>query len=357
MYLKKIYIIPFCLLLACNHVIISPDEPLVVVATDFIKAVDISSLPEIESLGTIFYNEAGKPEDMLTTLKQAGCNTIRLRLWKNPITAHAGFEEVNAFVQRIKAKQMKVWLTVHYSDTWADPAHQTIPKVWENLSLPILKDSVYQYTQKIVTAMKPDIIQIGNEINSGLLLQMGSISQEDDFKSLLRSGIKAVRDHSPNSKIMLHYAGIASGANWFYDKVITLDYDYIGVSYYPLWHGKDLTELGRTLTDLNLTYKKEVLIAETSYAFTLGWNDYTNNIVGSDNQLLLAYPATPTGQKEYLAQIKKIAQASKAKGFCYWGAEWVAFKGNQSQEGSSWENQAFYDFQNKALPVFKVFNE
>lgn len=331
--------------------------PAPVEATDsFIKAADVSSLPEIEAYGTTFYNAAGKAEDMLTTLQASGCNTVRIRLWKNPTNAHSGFEEVKSFAQRAKTKQMKVWLTVHYSDTWADPAHQITPSAWTALSFPALQDSIYQYTKKIVTLIQPDIIQIGNEINNGFLLPLGSINQESNFKSLLGVGIRAVRDFAPKTKIMLHYAGIGSGADWFYEKMTSLDYDFIGVSYYPIWHGKDLNELSNSLKQLKQKFQKEVLIAETSYAFTLGWNDWTNNVIGLDNQLLADYAATPEGQKAYLAQIRHIVQnVAQAKGFCYWGAEWIAFKGNQSQEGSSWENQTLYDFNNKALPALEVF--
>ncbi len=321
----------------------------------FIKGVDISYLPEIETYPITFYNLQNQPEDMLTTLKNAGVNTIRVRLWKNPSNAHSGFEEVKAFAQRIKAKNMKVWLTVHYSDTWADPAHQIIPQIWQNTPLNALKDSIYAYTRKIMTEIKPEIIQIGNEINSGFVHPLGSISNLNNFKSLLLSGIQAVRNTEPSTKIMLHFAGLGNDADWFFEQIATLDYDYIGLSYYPLWHGKDLMALSNTLVMLKNKYQKEVLIAETSYPFTFLWNDWTNNVIGLDNQIIDTYSATPTGQKSYLLRIKEICKTGQASGFCYWGGEWVAFKGNQSQVGSSWENQALYNFENKALPVLEVF--
>lgn len=322
----------------------------------FVKAVDASFLPEIERTGITLYNETGAVENMLTTLKKAGCNTVRVRLWKNPAGLTSSLAEVQAFAQRIKSAGMKVWLCVHYSDTWADPANQITPNVWQNLPFLVLRDSVYQYTQQIVTKIQPEIIQIGNEINGGFLLPQGSLQQEANFKILLGAGIKAVRDHAPKAKIMLHFAGLAN-ADWFYSRMTILDYDWIGLSYYPLWHGKDLSILSQTLASLKNKYQKEVLIAETSYPFTLGWNDWTNNVVGDVNQLLTAYPATATGQRDYLLQIKQITRNAQAKGFCYWGAEWIAFKGNQAQNGSSWENQAFYDFNNRALPVFKALQD
>jgi arabinogalactan endo-1,4-beta-galactosidase len=142
-----------------------------------------------------------------------------------------------------------------------------------------------------------------------------------------------------------------------FNKVSTIDYDYIGLSYYPIWHGKFLTDVTATINTLSQTYNKKVIIAETAYPFTLNWNDLTNNVVGSNNQIIPNYPATIEGQKNYMLALKlAIQQTQNGLGFCYWGTEWVAFRGNQSSNGSSWENQAMWDFNSKALPVMQVFN-
>jgi arabinogalactan endo-1,4-beta-galactosidase len=325
----------------------------------FIRAADISFLPEIESSGTILYNNT-KAEDMLTTLKTAGCNAVRIRLWKNPSNGHSGMTEVKALAARVKKAGMKVWLTVHYSDTWADPAVQTIPAEWENLSFTDLKTAVATYTSTIITEINPDIIQIGNEINSGLLWPQGHlINQEVQCLALLSAASTTIRTKAPNTKIMIHYAGVkASDTNWFFNKIKSVDYDYIGLSYYPIWHGKDLEVVKTTINTLGKTYNKKVIIAETAYPFTLGYNDWTNNIVGLDTQLVSGYPATPDGQKSFVMAIKTVVKESEfGLGFAYWGGEWISFKGNQAANGSTFENQAFYDFNNKALPVLQVFNK
>ena len=111
------------------------------------------------------------------------------------------------------------------------------------------------------------------------------------------------------------------------------------------------------MQQLSNTHNKKILIAETAYPFTLEWNDWTNNIVGSDNQLILPeFPATPDGQKNFIKQIKKLtAEVENGMGFCYWGAELIAWKGIQSTDASPWENQALFDFDNKALSVLKEF--
>jgi arabinogalactan endo-1,4-beta-galactosidase len=322
----------------------------------FIKAADMSYLPLIESEGTVFYNNQLVAEDALQTLKKSGCNTIRIRLWHSPSDHHSGFNEVKLLAQRVKSLGMKVWLTVHYSDTWADPGQQSKPSAWNNLSFNLLKSQFEQYTQQIVTQIHPDIIQIGNEINNGFVFPEGNLTNnESQFLSLLASASNVIRAQSPSTKIMLHYAGI-QGASWFFSKTAAIDYDYIGLSYYPVWHGTDLNLLQQTLTSLGQTYSKKVLIAETSYPFTLGWNDWTNNVLGQTNQLHPNYPATLDGQKNFVEQIKAtIQQTPNGAGFCYWGAEWIAFRGTQASNGSSWENQALWDFNHKSVPAMTIF--
>ncbi|TAF69930.1 MAG: arabinogalactan endo-1,4-beta-galactosidase, partial [Flavobacterium sp.] len=218
--------------------------------------------------------------------------------------------------------------------------------------------AVASYTTTILTEINPDIIQIGNEINSGLLWPQGHlINQEAQCIDLLKTASATIRSKAPNTKIMMHYAGVlTTDTNWFFTKVKSVDYDYIGLSYYPIWHGKDLATIKTTIDALGKNFSKKVLIAETAYPFTLGFNDWTNNIVGLDSQLVSGYPATAEGQKNFVLAIKDLVKSSTyGQGFAYWGGEWVSFKGNQATNGSTFENQAFYDFSNKALPVLQAF--
>lgn len=322
-----------------------------------IKAADLSFLPEVRASGLVIKNEAGQAEDMLQTLKNNGATCIRLRLWKDPATSTSSFNTVKALSQEIKSKGMKVWLSVHYSDTWADPGHQQKPAAWNGLSFSQLKDSVFDYTKKIATEIAPDYIQIGNEINGGFLFPEGNMSNLTQLKELLSAGTQAVRAFAPNCKIMLHCAGY-DVADYFFTTLQTVDYDIMAVSYYPVWHGKSIAGLKTSLTDLSNSKNKPVIIAETAYPFTFGYNDFTNNIIGDNSQLIPAYPASKEGQLNYLLQIKNTMKAiPKAAGFCYWGAEWIALYGPASASGSSWENQALWDFDNKALPAISVFRD
>jgi arabinogalactan endo-1,4-beta-galactosidase len=357
---KLLFLLPLFLLMICCSDDNNSDENEPIIPEDnFIRAADMSFLPLIESENTTYFNSNNQTENALTTLKNAGCNTIRIRLWKNPIDSQSSFNQVKTFAQRVKQAGMKVWLTIHFSDTWADPGQQSIPSEWENLSFINLKNEVISYTETIITEIQPDIIQIGNEINSGLMWPQGHlINNENQCLELLNVACSTVRTQSPSTKIMLHYAGIGAGATWFFNKMTSIPYDYIGLSYYPIWHGKNLSELSLTINSLGQSYNKKVMVAETSYPFTLGWNDWTNNVVGLQEQIIPAYPATPEGQKNYMVTIKNLIQQTESGiGFCYWGGEWVAFRGNESSNGSSWENQALWDFDNKALPVMSVFKK
>ena len=325
----------------------------------FIKGADMSFLPLIESEGTQYYNANNQSEDALITLKNAGCNTIRIRIWNNSPENLSTFNEVKALAQRVRSAGMKVWVCVHYSDTWADPGWQAIPAAWANLSFSDLKVAFANYTSTVVAEIKPDIIQIGNEINNGFMWPKADLAtHENEFLELLSIASSTIRTQAPKTKILLHYAGIGADASWFYNKMTTVNYDYIGLSYYPIWHGKILEDVKSTISTLGQTHNKKVIIAETSYPFTLGFNDWTNNILGTTNQIIPLFSATPLGQKAYLqALIEKIKETQQGFGFCYWGTEWVAFRGNQSTNGSPWENQSLWDFNNRALPGMSVFAE
>lgn len=348
---------PLFLLVSCQNSSTSelpPEE-----TSFFYKGADISFYPRIAQKNLTFKDRNNVPRDFLHILQESGVNTIRLRLWHTPADEHASFQEVLSFSNQLKALGFKIWLTVHYSDTWADPAHQAIPAAWQNASYEVLKDSVYNYTSKVMDRINPDIIQIGNEVDSGILLPVGNVNtNRSQFLGLLNEGIQAVRDHNSTAKIMIHKAD-PNTALWFFDLLKTLDFDFIGLSYYPQWHGKDLSQLNTILSQLETTFPQDIFIAETAYPFTLDWNDHTHNVLGSNDQIIFPeYPASLDGQKAFLSEIKSMVNSlSKGVGFGYWGAEWVAFEGPLATNGSSWENQALFDFNLRATPALEVFAE
>jgi arabinogalactan endo-1,4-beta-galactosidase len=325
----------------------------------FIKAVDISGLPQIDSAAITFFNADSVAEDMLSILRANGVNTVRLRLWVNPSDGHCSLAEVKKFAESLRNKGFQLWISVHYSDSWADPSQQNTPKAWQACSFPALLDSVYAYTLGVVAEIKPEYIQIGNEINNGLLFPAGNRwSQPSNMLSILKRASAAVRAGSKDAKIIVHYAGLKD-ADLFFTQIDSIDYDVIGLSYYPIWHGKSLTLLGNTLNNVSSTFGKPVVIAETAYPFTLAWNDYTNNVVGLDSQLILPdYPATEDGQRLFLKSISSTVfnvPRSKGIGFCYWGAEQIAWRGKTATNGSSWENQALFNFDHRSVKALEAF--
>ncbi len=333
------------------------------------RGADLSFLPLLEKEGTKFYTSENTQQDLLSMGKEKGVNIVRLRLWHTPSDIHSSTAEVEAFAQRIKSNGLNWWLNLHYSDWWADPANQKLPAAWQNLSFPVLADSVYNYTFKVMTGLKaknilPAIVQIGNETNSGMLWSWGRVGGSFDnnwanYATLVKKGVDAVKAVDPSIKIMLHYAGV-DGASWYFNnlKIQDVNYDIIGLSYYPWWHIKTLTELQTDLNNLASTFNKDIFIAETAYPFTTNWNDYTNNILGANTVLLSGYEATPAGQFKFLTDLRGVVNKipnNRGIGFCYWAPDWVAFRGATSTNGSSWENVALFDFNNKALQGWNAF--
>ena len=128
--LKSILLISICCLAACKK---PAPPPSVQPETLAIIGTDLSFYPEIQGSGIQFSNTKGVQEDMLLTLKKAGFNTIRMRIWNQPETLTSSLESVAKLAAKCKTMGFKVWLTLHYSDTWADPGNQQKPKAWERL--------------------------------------------------------------------------------------------------------------------------------------------------------------------------------------------------------------------------------
>ncbi len=324
---------------------------------ELLRSADLSRWPEIASYNPEFKNRNGEIQAFLDILEAEGINTVRLKLWHSPDGRTSSLAEVDSFAHELKSRGFKIWLSLHYSDTWADPSQQNPPAAWSNLEFESLKDSIYQYTFRISQQIDADIVQIGNEINNGFIHPMGNrFSNPEQFQALLETASQAVREAGSSSEIMLHYAGFA-GAKDFFNEIPSSIYDCIGLSYYPKWHGKSLSSLSLAAEELTEVFDKDLYIAETAYPFTLDWNDWTNNIVGLESQLIPRYPATAEGQKEFLAEIRAICERNdRIQGFCYWGGELIAWKGDTATNASPWENQALFNFGNEALPVLEVFN-
>ncbi len=357
-----------------------PNPPAPDVDTTFYTGMDLSYQPFLENYDFDYKDENGEViDDLIQWVSDNGVNLIRIRLFHspdptNPILSASGLESVIPLSKKIKAGGNDILLDIHYSDTWADPGNQHVPEAWEGLSFDAISDSVYQYTKYILLSMHqqgvlPEIIQIGNETNSGFLWDHGKLWTGDDdnnwpnYTILIKSALSAVayvvKETGTGIKTMIHFAGL-DNADYFMQKLSEygVGFDIMGMSHYHNWHTKDLQALQDGLSEITSQYGKPVMIVETRYPFTLGWNDWTHNTVGEEGQLIPGYQASPEGQKEYFinfAQLLKDIPGHKGIGFVYWAPDMVAFDGPESTHGSSMENVAAWDFENKALPVFDVF--
>lgn len=240
---------------------------------------DISWLPEMEAEGRKFYDQ-GVEKNGIDLLKDLGFNTIRLRIFVNPENeegyspgkGYCGFTETLEMAKHVKEAGMELLLDYHYSDYWADPQKQFKPKAWEGLDFDALQDTVRAYTSRVMQALHdqgtpPDMVQVGNEINHGMIWPEGHISNPDQLAALLRAGTEGVEAVDAEVPVMMHVAlgGQNKEAIFWFDNMIArgVRFDIIGLSYYPRWHGT-LEDLGFNLNNLLERYNKPLNVVEYS---------------------------------------------------------------------------------------------
>jgi len=332
----------------------------------FVMGADLSYVNQILDKNGI-YRDSGNISDPYQIFKDYGANVIRFRLFHNPIWTkelygdqgtqmYNDFKDVKLGIERVKAQGMEVLLDFHYSDTWADPGKQYIPAAWESLSLEVLIDSVYEYTYSVLDKLNgdglmPEYVQIGNEINPGLLMPMGDRwSKTNNMVSLLNAGIEAVRNVSQNDgiqpEIMIHIAQPENVLNWFEgmaDNGLT-DFDIIGFSYYSKWSEVNIENISNYISVMKKDFGKEVMILETAYPWTTEYGDAYSNIFGP-NDVESNYPATQEGQYRYLVKLTQEIIDGGGKGIFYWEPAWIiSHVKTQWGQGSAWENNALFDF-------------
>ena len=240
---------------------------------------DISFLPQMEARGMKFMEDTIQ-KDVMAILAEHGFNYIRLRIFVNPEnekgyspkTGYCGLEYTKQMAMRAKKAGMKLLLNFHYSDYWADPQQQNKPLAWNNLDFNTLKDSLKSYTKRVLLALKeqgtlPEMVQVGNEVNHGILWPDGHIGNLDNLAELLKAGVAGVKEVDPSIVIMMHIAlgGQNDEAVFWLDNMIArgLNFDIIGLSYYPRWHGT-LDDLLFNTNDLVKRYNKDINVVEYS---------------------------------------------------------------------------------------------
>lgn len=371
--------LPFTALAAVQ---VNPIENL---STDFIKGADVSIMPELERNGTKFYDN-GIEQDGLTILKNHGVNWIRVRIWNNPYVVGpegvggGNTDEAKAIemAKRAKALGMKVLVDFHYSDFWVDPGQQKKPDAWKNDSGDKLVDDVYAYTAKVMQdfnaqGVTPDMVQVGNELNNGMLWPEAQLTEDNPngykfLAKLLNAGLQAVHDNDKDNKVktMIHLAGVDVNLyHTFFDNLIVKnkvnDFDIIGMSFYPFWHGT-MDDLKNTMNDVSAKYNKDVIAVETAFGYTLEDADFEKNNFGTNEEKVGGYKATVQGQatglRDVMATVASVND-NRGLGVFYWAPDWVinekvGWKSNGG--GNGWDNLTLFDTKGNALESMDTFN-
>ncbi|MGC3996983.1 MAG: glycosyl hydrolase 53 family protein [Anaeromyxobacter sp.] len=336
------------------------------------RARIFSSLDEYERKGFTF-TDGGAPEDVLAIVQRHGVDTVRLRVWVDPAGGWCGTERTLAMAARIHARGLRLLLDLHYSDTWADPAHQPTPAAWAGLTDAALRERVRAYTAEVVAALRaqgtpPDLVQLGNEITCGLLWDQGRVcdafdtdAQWDRLAGLLLAAADGVSDGLDGGRVplLLHTdrGGDADGATRLLDRLVArgVRFDAVALSFYPWWHG-GLPKLAHTLEVVSSRYGRDVLVVETAYPWTLTNFGGGDNFVWEVPQLQAGYPATPQGQRDWLAAVLAVVRATPGghgKGVVAWGPE-LSYAPGMSQANPV-DNLALFDDQRRALPGLSAF--
>jgi len=391
--MKKLWALALCLCMlapaarADDGIFVKPIDQL---PPDFYFTADVSSVIALERSGVKFYDADGAEKDLFALLKEKGWNMVRLRLWVDPFDAQGhpyggGVCDVNIACQiasRAAAQGLSLMVDFHYSDFWADPGKQFCPKAWQGMNLPEKEEALYQYTLASLTRIRATgadvkIVQLGNETDAG----MAGETSYTALAALINAGGRAVKEVYPEALRAVHFSKpqinfpreiIAFGA----------EFELYCTSYYPYWHGS-LENLVSVLTQVRETYGKQVMIAETAYPFTQEDSDFNGNSVPGDG-VTMHWPISVQGQADALRAIAEAAVQAGAIGLAYWEPAWLSVPGGTWADnaalweqygsgwassyaaeydpddagkyygGSSWDNQALFGFDHRALPTLSM---
>ncbi len=366
----------------------------------FIRGMDTSAVLSLEESGVKYYGFDGTEQDVFKTLAGAGVNYIRLRVWNDPYDAdgngygggNCDIEKACILGKRATEQGMQVCIDFHYSDFWADPKRQLVPKAWEGMKLSEKADAVYNYTKESLkklydAGVDVQMVQIGNEINYGLCGETMFSKMAELLKAGCRAAREAAAEKDRQIRIVIHFTKINEPGKL--DVLVSnleaqhVDYDIIGLSFYPFWDGT-IENMKNVVKSIRTNYGKDVVIAETSYCYTSEDGDGSGNSFDGKTGLVEGYPATVSGQADMIHDICKAACEAGALGVFYWEGTWIPVGNNASENsklwekygsgwassyaapydpddagkyygGCSWDNQAMFDFTGHPLASLEVF--
>ena len=364
----------------------------------FYRGADLSTLEEVERCGGRFFDD-GREDDAMRILRRHGVNLVRLRLWNDPYGPNGepygagtcSLPRVVRLARRARALGMDVMLSFHYSDFWADPGKQLIPRAWRRLDADALADAVYAYTASVLetfaaNGVTPRLAAPGNELTNGLLWPHGQTPRFDRIARYVSAGLAAIRAHDSTIQTVLHLDNGGSAAlyrDWFdrYFACGGADFDVIGMSYYPFWHGT-MDMLRENMAVVSGRYDRDVLIVETSMGFTL--RDYAScEALPPDRRkgpaaterlaASVAWPMTPAGQARFLRELTASVRqvpGGRGRGVVWWEPAWLPvpgsgwaneaalpYIGDPGPGGNEWANQTLFDYKGNVLPALRRWKD
>ena len=333
---------------------------------DFILGMDASSVIAEERSGVKYYNFDGEEQDIFRTLAENGVTHIRVRVWNDPYDGQGrgyggGNNDIDTAVEigkRATKYGMKLIVDFHYSDFWADPGKQMVPKAWKDMDIETKTQAAYEYTRDCLQKLKKakvdvGMVQVGNETNGAMCGEKTWFN----IQYIMQAGSQAIREVYPEALVAVHFANPEkAGAYAEYAKKLDyyqVDYDVFASSYYPFWHGT-LENLSSVLTDISQRYGKKVMVMETSYAYTGEDTDFNGNTISDGGTYTKDYPFTVQGQANSVRNvIDTVAHVPKGIGVVYWEGAWITVGTTSWEEnhklweefGSGWASSyaASYD--------------
>lgn len=364
--------------------------------------IDASTQLEVNAKNPHYFYKGQEIEPWKFLFDHNGVKSMRLRLWINPYDENGhryggGTVDLPSFIKLAKEAEKigySILLDIHYSDFWCDPGKQLLPKAWRGLSLDEVVDKVYEYTVSTIKAIEKEgislpYIQIGNEITNGMLWPLGKLEDNpnggvrlgyDNLAKILKAGVAGAREAAPNSKLIIHLekSGDKERHEEFYREITArgVDFDIIGLSYYPYWHGT-FDMLFANVTNLQAKFHKPIWIVETGYGFTMAPfvsnGNYGDNLISEkffeQEGVYQPYPLTLEGQKEFIATLLKKAKEHDIGAIYYWEPLWLPLEGLEwaSKEGETytgetnkpthneWANQCLFDYDGNATPALDKY--
>ena len=365
---------------------------------DFAYGADLSIVAEIEKNGGVYFNEEGKEQDIFRILANDGVNYCRLRLWNDPKSALTGLPYGGgdndlatdiALAKRAKEAGMKVLLDFHYSDSWADPQKQRLPKAWEDNLVFEYPDLIGEFTKNSLQAFKNagiviDSCQIGNETNN--MIASVPMSEHEIIHDMVESGVNAAKEVFPSIKTLVHLTNIKSpkGVYNFLNNVKDVPFDVVGLSYYPYWHGTQANLLN-VMNKIKADYDRPVWIVETAYGVSNEQSEYCQNQYHSSTyETPGGYVTGTQGQATMVADVVDTlskVNGQAGQGIFWWEPAWLPVQGSTwaskagqyyndtGRDGTeeeiakytdksclpSWCNQGWFSYTGKALPSASIY--